>query len=96
MHAYGTDRGSLAGLALALAKSGYAALTVDVRGHPRVEREEDRIVARHASHGSSPCGDRATILKLAGRVCQRFGEGQLAARGSCRQPPPASSCGDLP
>jgi dienelactone hydrolase len=33
MHGYGTDRGSLAGLARELAASGYAALTVDVRGH---------------------------------------------------------------
>jgi dienelactone hydrolase len=33
MHAYGTDRSSLSFLARALAESGYAALTVDVRGH---------------------------------------------------------------
>jgi dienelactone hydrolase len=39
--AYGTDRGSLAGLARELVESGYAALTVDVRGHLQ-DRGPDR------------------------------------------------------
>jgi dienelactone hydrolase len=41
MHAYETDRDSLSGLARALAESGCAALTVDVRDHLR-ERDPDR------------------------------------------------------